>query len=110
VADGLVQGERALRVYATDLGLVNAAVLAAAAWAACARRGTSVAPALAASGAAAAAGLALQLACLAAAAALLAGAGELPARRFLHVAPPALAAAVAGIGLELALRAGRRSA
>jgi hypothetical protein len=109
VALGLQQGERVLRVYATDLGLPVAALLAAAAWARGARRGSPLGPALAATAAAGVLGLGIQLAALAGAGLVLAGPGEAPARRVLEHAPPLLAVACALALFELPRRTGARA-
>jgi hypothetical protein len=108
VAQGLQQGARFLRVYASDLGLPEAALLAATAWAVAARRQAPLSRALLATAGAGAAGLGLQLAALVLSALLLASAGEDAARSALSAVPVLVALGAAVAGLELALR--RRSA
>jgi hypothetical protein len=104
VAQGLQQGARFLRVYASDLGLPEAALLAAAAWAVAARRRAPLPRTALVCAAAGAAGLGLQLAGLVLSALVLASAGEEAARSTLGTVPGLLALAAAIGGLELALR------
>jgi hypothetical protein len=88
---GLHPGDAFLRVYASDLGLPLAVPLAAGAWAACARRRSSLAAALPLAAAAALLGLVLQTGVLAAGALALTRAGAPAARQVLDLAPLVLA-------------------